>query len=418
MTPGLDEPLKAVVPLSVLVIGGGIGGFAAAHILGRYGHKVTVIEQAPEIGEVGAGIQVSPNLSRIVERHGLSGYLKPNAVEMRTLRIRRWKDGSTLAEAPAMPQIERIHGAPQYVVFRPELLDTFMKGALEQKENVTLHLNSMVDKVEWDESGRAQVTLTNGKAYSADVVVGADGVRSKTRAELYKYWGLGEDESKSTGEEAYRVVIPAETLLASDELRYLIEEPTGMRDIGPGAHVVMYPIKGKTLYNIVTAHPESKDADEGSWTSVGSKTHLLELYKGWHPELIKLLEYAPPGECLRWKLRTHTVMDKWTEGNFALLGDAVHPMLPHVAQGAAQAVEDAAVLAVVLSKVPDKQSIRQALLAYQVARKPRADWVQAAAENASIDLHLPDGEEQRKRDVMFRNVAKGGPNPDKWCVIY
>jgi salicylate hydroxylase len=187
-----------------------------------------------------------------------------------------------------------------------------------------------------------------------------------------------------------------------------------------------YPIKGGQLYNMVLAHPDLHFDSEESWTARGSKEQMLKDYEGWDSELQLLLDYAPAGAIMRWRLCDHDNLPTWIDGKFALMGDAwyshtflensnfSHPMLPYVAQGAAQAVEDAAVLGIVLSKIKSKDEIPTALKAYEIARKERAEKVQGTAGYLRSVLHLHDGKAQTKRDTMFANVAHGGENPDLW----
>ena len=176
---------------------------------------------------------------------------------------------------------------------------------------------------------------------------------------------------------------------------------------------------------MVLAHPDTQFDTEESWTAKGSKDQLLKDFEGWDPELIKLLQFCPPGEVMRWKLCDHDMLPTWVQGRFCLMGDAwyvqmsscsnsSHPMLPYVAQGAAQAVEDAAVLGLVLSKIKSKDEIPIALKAYELARKERAEKVQNTAGHTRTVLHMLDGDEQVKRDLAFANVALGGENPDPW----
>jgi salicylate hydroxylase len=166
---------------------------------------------------------VSPNLSRIVNEFGLSNILEKNAVQLREIVVKRWQDGKILGVAPAMPKVQQIHGAPQYVVHRPELLNTFLEGGLALP-TVTLKTNAHVEKVDFD---KPSVTSRNGEEYTADVVIAADGLKSVCRAVLFDKLGLV-DKARPTGDAAYRIVIPAPSLLAHPHLKRLIEDdPVG-----------------------------------------------------------------------------------------------------------------------------------------------------------------------------------------------
>jgi salicylate hydroxylase len=166
---------------------------------------------------------VSPNLSRIVNEWGLGPVLDRNAVRLSAIVVKRWKDGKVLVVAPAMPKIEQVHGAPQYVVHRPELLNTFLEGGLALP-TVTLRTNAHVEKVDFD---APSVTLRGGETHTADVVIAADGLKSVCRALLFGKLGLV-DKARPTGDAAYRIVIPAEDLLADQTLKHLIaDKPVG-----------------------------------------------------------------------------------------------------------------------------------------------------------------------------------------------
>ena len=172
--------------------------------------------------KVGAGIQVSPNLSRIVNHWGLAPVLDRNAVRLSSIVVKRWKDGQVLATAPGMPRVEQVHGAPQYVVHRPELLNTFLESGLALP-TVTLKTNAHVEKIDFD---TPSVTLRGGETHKADVVIAADGLKSVCRASLFNKLNLV-DKARPTGDAAYRIVIPAESLVKDETLKHFIDKPVG-----------------------------------------------------------------------------------------------------------------------------------------------------------------------------------------------
>jgi salicylate hydroxylase len=173
--------------------------------------------------KVGAGIQVSPNLSRIVNDWGLAPVLDRNAVRLTKIVVKRWQDGKVLAVAPAMPKVEEVHGAPQYVVYRPELLNTFLEGGLALP-TVKLITSAHVEAVDFNEPS---VTIRGGEKFTADVIIGADGLKSVCRAALLDKLGIV-DKARPTGDAAYRVVVPAPELLADPKLKYLLDDdPVG-----------------------------------------------------------------------------------------------------------------------------------------------------------------------------------------------
>ncbi|KAJ5661897.1 Monooxygenase FAD-binding, partial [Penicillium maclennaniae] len=395
----MDVP-QANVPLDVIVVGAGIGGMAAALTLGMRGHRVVVLEAAPKIAEVGAGIQVSPNMLRLFERWGISDLIHAQDVALEHIHVRRWEDGKLLATVP----VNKTFGQ-QVVIHRADLHNALIDSALAL-ENVHLHENSVVTDVAFSPTS---VTLANGTVLRGDVVIGADGIKSTVRSQLLEDSSI---KAVATGDAAYRILLPRSIMEKDPELKELIDEPQATRWLGPERHIIAYPVRNHDLYNVVLLHPDRQEVEE-SWTTKGSKQAMVDNYKGWDPKIGKIIDLVEEDEVLEWKLCLHRPLKTWTRESVALIGDACHPMLPYVAQGAAQAVEDAAALGVLLSTISSRQEIPHALKVYEQSRKQRAETVQASGSENRITLHLPDGPEQLARDAQFLESASGS-NPDKW----
>lgn len=222
------------------------------------------------------------------------------------------------------------------------------------------------------------------------------------------------DQSRPTGDAAYRILIPKDKMAGDERALELLNGNVGMRWMGPGGHIMAYPIKNNTVYNMVLLHPQKpQQGNDESWTSKGDKKEMIDFYKEWNPVVSSLLSYVPEGDVMEWTLNSHAPLPTWIENKCALIGDACHPMLPYVAQGAAQAIEDAAVLTCTLSITDD---VDCALKVYELVRKERAERIQNSAAETRKALHLPDGEEQRKRDAAISaSKEKGGHNPDLWA---
>ncbi|KAI5802025.1 monooxygenase [Pyronema domesticum] len=375
---------------------------AAAVGCGLAGHEVLVLEDAPAIGEVGAGLQVAPNMMRILSRWGLSSTIISDSVSLTSVHIRRWANGALLGVAP----VNKSFG-DQYVIHRADLHRALYDRAIALP-NVEVRVNSRVMTCDFD---APSVTLASGEVIKADIVFGADGIKSRLRQQML---GLEKDEPIPTGDAAFRVVLPRSAMEHDPDLRELIDSPLGTRWIGPYRHIMAYPIKAHKLYNMVLLHPDDIDSEE-SWTAKGPKSDLVNMYSGWDPILQKIFALIPEEEVLRWKLCTHRPLPTWIKGKVALLGDACHPMLPYVAQGAAQAVEDAAMLSHLLSSSSTtRNNIPGVLKLYETARKARAEAIQGTANGNRDNLHMPDGKEQQERDRKFAQVFSGGENPDKW----
>jgi salicylate hydroxylase len=223
------------------------------------------------------------------------------------------------------------------------------------------------------------------------------------------------DKVRETGDAAWRVIVSAEQIYATKDAGLIeaLESSVGLRWMGPDGHIMCYPIRNHRLLNIVLLHPDKQGTEE-SWTMKGDKKEMVAFYKTWNTRVKKLLDCVPEGEVLEWKLCDHAPLTTWVENKVALMGDAAHPMLPYVSQGAAQAVEDGAVLGVCLAMIDSKEQINTALKVYELVRKERAEAVQTSSDQTRRALHLHDGKEQEDRDEMIRNAAKGGPNPDLW----
>ncbi|KAL3479960.1 hypothetical protein BJX99DRAFT_244625 [Aspergillus californicus] len=392
---------QARMPLEVVVVGLGIGGMAAARTLGLRGHHITVLESAPKLMEVGAGIQVSPNMLRLFDRWDVSPLIHAKDVALEKIHVRRWQDGSLLGTMP----VNKTYGQ-QVVIHRADLHNALIDKALEL-ENVELRVNSHVLNIDFDST---TVTLADGSVVKADVIIAADGIKSTVRDHL-----LGEHASKpmATGDAAYRIMLPKSAMESDPELKQLLEVPEATRWLGPERHLIAYPVRNHELFNVVLLHPDRHGIEE-SWTTRGSKQKMIDDYEGWDPVVTKLIDLVPDDEVLEWKLCLHPPLQAWVKGSIAMIGDACHPMLPYVAQGAAQAVEDAAALGVLLSEITSKQEIPLVLQAYEKSRKERAETVQQSGTMNRITLHLPDGPEQLARDEQFRASLNGGSNPDKW----
>ncbi|RFU28214.1 hypothetical protein B7463_g8098, partial [Scytalidium lignicola] len=395
------QPKRA---LEVAIVGGGVAGLALACVLGHAGHKVVVLEAAPVISEVGAGINASPNLTRLLSRWGLDPRLRQHTDPLTRIDLRRWETGEFLGAATLMPEIEKRHGAPQYVVHRSDL----QKALMDQASSVSeIRINSLVVGIDFD---KPSVTLHDGTVVDPDVVIGADGMKSTCRKLIYDKLGLI-DKARPTGDAAFRVLIPLERIL-DPELRKFVMEPVATRWMGPNCHVQAYPIRHGNLYNMVLCHPDTGISEE-SWSARASKQEILDHFGSWDSvRLRKLLDLIPDENIMKWRLCEHENLPTWVYGKVGLLGDACHPMLPYVAQGAAQAIEDVGVLGLALNQVTGSEDLPLLLKAYEIARKSRTENIIKAGSTTRTVLHLIDGPEQVERDNKFKAVSKGGENPD------
>jgi len=378
--------------MRVAVIGGGIGGLSAALHLLRAGFDVHVYEQAPRITEIGAGIQISPNASRLLIRLGLKPALDAAGVFPQAVHQRRWDDGRTLQRAPLGKLVEETFGAPYYHFHRADLANLLAAALPAERVHVGHKLADLEQK-----GDRVVARFDNGATVGADLLVGADGIHSKVRHVVF-----GPEKARFTGCVAWRGLVPAE------RVRHLGIEVASNNWMGPDGHVVHYWVSAGRFMNVVCV-TEHGDWTSDSWTDKGNVADVMARYEGWHPTVRGLIAAFP--ETYIWALHDRLPLPEWTAGRVTLLGDACHPMLPFMAQGAAQSIEDGAALASLLKAMPDDAP--GALRRYEEIRKPRATRLQQASSANRTRFHLPDGPGQQTRDEMMaasgdRSIANIG----------
>lgn len=371
--------------ISIGVIGGGIGGLAAALSLLRAGFDVHVYERAAVLREVGAGIQVSPNASRVLHRLGLAEELARLGVRPVAFHQRRWDDGRTLLRTPLGDAVVEAFGFPHYQMHRADALSTLVRALPVERLHPGYRLVALAEH-----SDRVEATFENGKTAAFDVLVGADGIHSTVRSILF-----GPERPRFTGCTAYRGLVPAE------RLAHLELEVTAQIWMGPGGHFIHYFVRNSQLVNFVAVVEQDSWTRE-SWTDRGDVADALAAFAGWHEQLHEILRSVD--ETFIWALFDRAPLPRWSSGRVTLLGDACHPMLPFMAQGAAQALEDGAALTSCLTRRGDR-SIAESLLLYETVRKPRASRLQGLSEVNKMRWHLPEGAAQRERDEQ---MASGG----------
>ncbi|MCG5213760.1 FAD-dependent monooxygenase [Streptosporangium soli] len=368
--------------LRVAVVGGGLGGLAAALFLRAAGVEATVYEQARELREVGAGVGVAPNMVRLIDKLGVGERFRDLAVSMEAAwEFRRWQNGDVLFSQPMGAECERLYGANYFMAHRADLL-TMLHEALPGD---AVRLGSRCVAVRQDDA-EAEVIFAEGGSVTADVVIGADGIHSVIRPGV-----VAERPARFSGLCAYRCLVPAE--LAPPFAR----RPVQTLWLGPGRHFVHYPISGGRVVNVVAIVPAGDWRIE-SWTADGDLGELAADFDGWDERVHRLI--SPATVTKRWALYDRSPLERWTDGRVTLLGDAAHAMLPFFAQGAAQAIEDGAVLAGCL-RGRTAAEVPAALARYEAIRRPRAAEVQLMSRGREVANHLPDGPEQAKRDAGF-----------------
>lgn len=368
---------------SIAVIGGGIGGLTAALCLRKFGIDAHVYEQSCALREVGGGINLTPNATRIIHALGLGEALARLGVIPTHVHQRRWDDGRTLLRTPLGTEIEQHFGFRQYQCHRAGLLH-LLSCAMPTEY---VHLGHRL--VSFSEHGnKVEAHFENGVRVRADALIGADGIHSTVQRLLF-----GATPPHFTGCAAYRGLIPAEKV-AHLALGLVLEAT-----LGPRSHFVNYFVASKRLVNFVGIVEQATWKKE-TWAERGDLAQARAAFSGWHNQVRALLEAAE--ETFIWGLFDRAPLARWSVGRVTLLGDACHPMLPFMTQGAAQAMEDGMTLAACLSKIVE---IPKALARYQELRLPRTSFVRSLSAANKARFHLPDGPEQAARDAK---MAAGG----------
>jgi salicylate hydroxylase len=361
----------------VAIIGGGIGGLGAALSLFRAGVDVRVYEQARVLREVGAGIQVSPNASRVLHGLGLADELAKLGVRPLASHQRRWDDGRTLLKTPLGDTVLAVFGYPHYQSHRADVLAMLINALPPERLHIGHRLVAFTDR-----GDRVEAEFENGERITADVLVGADGIHSTVRRLLF-----GPANPDFTGCVAYRGLVPA------GRLKHLDLEVSAQMWMGPGKHIIIYYVAAKRLVNLVGIIEQDAWVKE-SWTEPGDVRDLRAAFADWDPYLRDIIETIH--DTFIWGLFDRAPLPRWSVGRVTLLGDACHPMLPFMAQGAAQALEDGANLTACLATVDD---VPGALTLYEKMRQPRTSRIQAMATRNKMRFHLSDGPAQEARDA-------------------
>ncbi len=355
--------------MNVIIVGAGIGGLVSALCLDAKGHKVKIYEQAEILSELGAGIQLSPNATKVLNYLGLFKDLEPYIFEPNSFQFLNFSTGKVISERKLGEAIKKDFNSPNYDIHRADLQRVLLNKI--KVKNIDIHSNMKVTNV-GNKKNSAFIEV-DGKEIQADLVIGADGIHSKVSDSLF-----GKKEIIYTGNVAWRMLIPVEILPEN-----LILPDTTVW-LGPNKHFVTYHVNGGKNLNCVCLVEQDGWFNE-SWSEKGEIEELKKAYKGWNRTIETLLQHADPNTLYKWALHDRLPMKQWSKGRIIVLGDAAHPMLPFLAQGAAMAIEDGAVLA---NCIDNFDEVEEALKYFEKIRKPRTSYVQSAARRNAKVLHL------------------------------
>lgn len=355
----------------ILVVGAGIGGLAAALALLRRGVPVAVYEQAPALGEIGAGVQISANGMRVLHALGLERALAAVAWEPAGKVVRLWNTGETWPLFDLGAESVRRYGFP-YLMFHRADLHAALAGAVAAIDPGAVRLGARLVSLA-EEGGGVRLDFADGRTARGDAVVGADGIHSVVRRHLF-----GADRPRFTGIVAWRGVIPAGHLPAG------LLAPVGVNWVGPGGHVIHYHLRRGELVNFVAVR-ERQDWQVESWTARGTTDECHRDFAGWHDDIHAMI--AAIDAPHKWALMARAPLPCWSRGRATLLGDACHPMLPFLAQGAVSAIEDGFVLARAVCEAPG--DIAAAFARYEAARRDRTARMMAGSAAQAERFHNP-----------------------------
>ncbi|WP_238010722.1 FAD-dependent monooxygenase [Dactylosporangium sp. AC04546] len=368
-------------PLRIAVVGAGIGGLATAIALRAKGHEVDVYDQASELTAIGAGIALGANGMKVLDRLGLGPAVRDAASNLQRIQFHHWKTGDIFYEHPMGDWYDERFGGPFLGIHRADmhqvLLDAYDGSPL---------LGHRATAVRESEDA-AEVEFANGTTVTADVVIGADGLRSAVREHV-----TGPDEAVFSAMSCYRGLVPVEKVPGGDEMGLTFF-------LGPNRHLVVYPVRGGELINFVAYVPDPEWTLE-SWSSKADSAEAVAAFAGWNDTVTTML--ANVQETGRWALYDREPLRRWSTGRVTLLGDAAHPMLPHAGQGSNQAIEDVSVLVALLGD--GDLPVADALHRYEQIRKPRTRQIQMGSRGNAACFQLPDGPAADERNARLLSL--------------
>lgn len=375
----------------IVIIGAGIGGMTAAGALRQRGFDVQVYERARELGEIGAGLQVAPNAVKVIRGLGLEKAFVEVAAEPVTRLSLEWDTGSVRSRETIKGWMEQTYGAPYYMAHRADLHRLLMSLV----PDTSIHTGAECVSVANTADG-AVARFADGSEVEADAILGADGIHSSVRLALF-----GETQARFTNQICWRIIVPMSEIGAvADKLPLPLDgsEYTGW--LGPTGHVIFYPLRRGELLNIFAGRVSETWATE-SWAVPSDINEMLEAYAGWNEGMLAVLSRAT--EVSKWGIYDRDPLPRWVEGRIALLGDAAHPMMPTLAQGAAISMEDGYAAARNLAAGQDDLAL--ALNCYERERLPRASKVQLQARQQFLNNQMSPAPAPISTDWIYLHDA-------------
>ena len=380
----------------VTIIGAGIGGLTAALTLQHRGIGVRIYEQSSQLGEIGAGLNLSPNGMKVLYQLGLNSEIEAIRFQPQSIALRHFETGKAFFENPFTESFIEKFGAPFYAFHRADL-HKMLLDAVERNDPNCIIVGKRLRTLAEDADG-VNLSFEDGSEEREELVVGADGVHSAVRTLLHS-----DPSARYTGHVAYRGMVSV------DDIEPGLVEPKMNLWAGPSAHVVAYYVRRGELLNYV-AMSEEDGWETENWTTPASKADLADRFKGWNPTVQTLIDHTQEGQCYKWALLVRDPLPAWSSKRTTLLGDAAHPMVPYLAQGSVMAMEDAWVLAHCIATQSD---LTQALQTYEEARLGRTAKIQHAAWEQGQMTHAVG----RGGDMSERGDG-GGFADNSWIYGY
>lgn len=389
------------IPLKITIIGSGMAGLSAAIALSDINpnHQITILEANPSLSELGAGLQLFANSTRILHKWGVTPALEKVAFQSSHLSMRRWENNEELSFNMNNPSSTWMYGWPQWQVYRPDLQKVLFDRA-SQFSNVSILFGKSVKSVD-HETGT--VHMADGEIVEADLTVAGDGIWSRARRCL----PASKDVLPTAyREHNYRATIPRERMLSNPITASFIASPEAKLWVGPDTFVLGYTVASETLYNLVVGVPRaSEGVPVGAWNHPADVKAMCEFVSTWCEE-VRALASLVQDDCVSWTLGEVPALPSYVSesGRVALVGDAAHAIIPHAAQGAGMAIEDAAALGEFLGHLSSKDDIQKTMGAWSQFRQARVDHLRSISRGTASDMTLPDGEAQVARDLRWNAV--------------
>jgi len=372
---------------NIIIAGAGIGGLTAALSCQKIGLQVVVFERSPELGEIGAGIMLTPNAVKCLEYLGLGDALLAVANEPSESIYRRFDTSEVMMRAGIKDKMRRSYGAGYYLIHRADLHSILMQAVLANDADAICPGRS-VSQVDQSETG-VKVHFEHGESIAGRLLIGSDGIHSAVRTALF-----GKNNPQYTGQSAWRGMVPAKGLPKS------VLEPGMLSWIGESRHIIQYAVRKGRLINYVAIVAINDWVEEG-WNRSAPVEEVVTEFSGWHSDVLQLLSATPAENCYKWGLFVREPLKSWTVGRATLLGDAAHPTLPFAAQGSAMAIEDGIVLGRALESYNNTEV---ALRTYEATRIKRASWLVEHAREATNLYQRLQGDKAQQRASSVEEI--------------